>query len=195
MFSSKSYPSSEGQFYPATSTSYRVANLTRSDYIQLYTGWQYLCVSTIANSMAELKYSLQRSIDSDKIIDHKHMGLITYEFLQTAVSSLQLTGTAYFRKVMIGTKVDELQYLRTDLVNIEENADGSIKSYTYTANGGMFRFSPDDVIDFSLYSPLKTRPRTVKGVSPMQAVAIQAEMDQTATRWNWNFFKNNASVG
>ena len=29
----------------------------------------------------------------------------------------------------------------------------------------------------------------------MQAVAMQAETDQTATRWNWNFFKNNASVG
>jgi hypothetical protein len=29
----------------------------------------------------------------------------------------------------------------------------------------------------------------------MQAVAIQAEMDTTANRWNWNFFKNGASVG
>ena len=29
----------------------------------------------------------------------------------------------------------------------------------------------------------------------MSAVAIQAEMDQTANVWNWNFFKNGASVG
>ena len=59
----------------------------------------------------------------------------------------------------------------------------------------MFRFSPDEILDFSLYSPLKSRPRTTKGVSPMEAIAIQAELAQTATKWNWNFFKNNASVG
>jgi HK97 family phage portal protein len=28
----------------------------------------------------------------------------------------------------------------------------------------------------------------------MQAVAIQAEMDTTANRWNWNIFKNGGSV-
>jgi hypothetical protein len=42
---------------------------------------------------------------------------------------------------------------------------------------------------FSLFSPMLTYPYTVRGVSPMQAVAIQAEMDMTANKWNWNFFK------
>ena len=28
----------------------------------------------------------------------------------------------------------------------------------------------------------------------MQAIAMQAEMDGTANRWNWNFFKNGGSV-
>lgn len=29
----------------------------------------------------------------------------------------------------------------------------------------------------------------------MQAIAIQAEMDDTANHWNWNFFRNGASSG
>jgi len=47
---------------------------------------------------------------------------------------------------------------------------------------------------FSLFSPSMTYPYTVRGVSPMQAVAIQAEMDNTANKWNWNFFKQGATV-
>lgn len=189
------FPTAQGEFYPLMNSSRAVQSLTRSDYIRLYTGWQYLAVSTIANSVAELSYSLTRNMDSDKSIDHKHLGLVNYKFLQQLVSSLQLTGSAYYRKVMIGAKIDELQYLRTDYVHIEENADGSIKNYRYTSRGGTYNFAPDDIIDFSLYSPLQTRPEVVKGVSPMQAVAMQAELDQTATRWNRNFFKNNASIG
>jgi len=45
-----------------------------------------------------------------------------------------------------------------------------------------------------MFSPLQTYPYRVKGVSPMQAVAIQAEMDATANRRNRNFFKNWASA-
>lgn len=55
-------------------------------------------------------------------------------------------------------------------------------------------FDKDDVIAIDLFSPLKSYPYSAKGVSPMQAVAIQAEMDATANRWNWSFFKNGASA-
>jgi phage portal protein BeeE len=48
---------------------------------------------------------------------------------------------------------------------------------------------------FSLFNPMMSYPYTVRGVSPMQAVAIQAEMDMTANKWNWNFFKQGATVG
>lgn len=189
------FPTAQGSgFYPLMNSNYRVSSLTRSDYIRLYTGWQYLAVSTIANSVAELEYSLTSNTDSDKPIKHQHLDLVNYRFLQQVVSSIQLTGSAYYRKVMIGSKIDELQYMRTDLVTIEEHADGRIKGYRYNHKQGYYLFSPDEVIDFSLYSPMQTFPETVKGVSPMQAVAMQAELDQTATRWNWNFFKNNASV-
>ena len=189
------FPTSEWGFYPLTNTSYNVTQLTRTDYIRLYTGWQYVAVSTIANSVAELDYVLTKNGDATKPINHPHMDLVCYKLLQTIVSSLQLTGSAYLRKVYIGKKIDELQFLRTDQVQIEENTDGSVKYYWYSGKTNYYRFTPEEIIDLSLYSPYQTRPQQLKGVSPMQAVAMQAEMDQTANRWNWSFFKNNASVG
>lgn len=186
------FPSSEGQFYPLTNTSYRVNHLTRSDYLRLYTGWQYLAVSTIADSVSDLDYGVYQW---EEQVEHEDLWLVSYELLQQITSSLQLTGSAYLYKNMIWNKVESLDFLRTDLIRIEENTDGSVMGYRYTHNHKQYLYRPEDVIDISLYSPLKTYPYTVKGVSPMQAVAIQAEMDTTATRWNWNFFKNNASVG
>lgn len=190
----KSFPSTEGSFYPLTNTSYNVGELTRSDYIRLYISWQYVAVSTIANAVADINHSLTTKKGSEKEINHQHQQLLTYELLQTVVSSLQLTWSAYLLKQRIGKTIDSLQYMRTDCVQLEENEDGSIKGYRYNSKNKNFLFPAEDVIDISLYSPLKTFPHTVKWVSPMQAVAIQAEMDTTANRWNWNIFKNWWSV-
>ena len=122
------FPTAEGSFYPLTNTSYGVKSLNRADYLKLYTGWQYVAVSTIANSVAELDYDLFPNAEATKPIKHPHTKLITYELLQTIISSLQLTGTAYLRKVMIGKTVDELQFLRTDQVTIEEHSNGTVKN-------------------------------------------------------------------
>jgi HK97 family phage portal protein len=175
-------------------TSYNVSELTRTDYIRLYISWQYVAISTISNAISNLDTALFSKPGSDKVIKHPHEQLITYDLLQTIVSSLQLTGTAYLLKEKIGNKVDSLKYMRTDLVTIEEKEDGSLKGYRYSSKNKNFLFMPEDVIDISLYSPFKTFPHTVKGISPMQAVAVQAEMDATANRWNWNIFKNGGSV-
>jgi hypothetical protein len=52
--------------------------------------------------------------------------------------------------------------MRTDCVQLEENEDGSIKGYRYNSKNKNFLFPAEDVIDISLYSPLKTFPHTVK---------------------------------
>lgn len=188
-------PWTEGSFSPMTNTSYGVKNMTTTDYIKLYTSWQYLSVSTIANSVADLDRSLTRTKDDDKNIEHKHFDLISFELLLKIVSSIQLTGSAFLYKNMIGKTIDSLEFLRTDLIEFEENYDWTLRGYRYNAKNKIAFFDKDEVINISLYSPLQTYPNIRKWVSPMQAVAMQAEMDATANRWNWNFFKNGASAG
>jgi phage portal protein BeeE len=50
----------------------------------------------------------------------------------------------------------------------------------------------EDMMHFKTFNPLETRPEEEKGVSPMQAIAIQAELDRQANYWNWKFFQNGA---
>lgn len=45
-------------FYQLMNTNYNVRELSRNDYIRLYTGWAYVSVSMIADSMADLQFTL-----------------------------------------------------------------------------------------------------------------------------------------
>ena len=185
----------EGFFYPFTNTSYWVKQLSRSDYLRLYTSWQYVAVSTIANSIAELETTLTRTVNDDKEINHPYRDLITYDMLVDIVSFMQLAWSCYLWKHTLNWKIQSLEILRPDMVEIVEKWDWSLDYYRYEYKGWTIKLYENEVIAFNLFSPMKTYPYTVKWVSPMQAVAIQAEMDNTANKWNWNFFKQWATVG
>ena len=178
-------------FYPLMNSNYKVWELSRTDYLRLYTGWVYVATSTISDSIAELEFN---TLKSWKETEHKYNHLVTYDFLKKISSFMLLNGNCFVYKEMIWNKVDSLAILRPDLVHIEENADWSLKGYRYSWYGKNILFRPDEIINFEMFSPFATFPWIAKWVSPMQAVAIQAEMDTTANRWNWNFFKNGWSV-
>ena len=174
-------------FYPLMNTNYRVETLWKTDYLNLYKGWIYLATTTISDSISELDFN---TFSWEKEKEHIYKNLIDYDFLKKVSSYMLLNGNCFVYKEMIGNKVDSLAILRPDMVNIESNADGTLRWYRYDS---MF-FHPDDIINFEMFNPLETRPSKIKWVSPVQAIAIQAEMDNTANRWNWNFFKNGWSV-
>lgn len=180
-------------FYPLSNSSYYMSSLSRTDYLKLYKWIAYRCVDTISDAVWQLDFVLQASKKNDKELEHSYLDLIDFDFLKQLVSSLQLTGSAYFWKFKIGNKIESLEFLRSDMIVIEEEANGFLKGYRYHGGGVDKFFPPDEVLVFNLFSPIKSYPHVVKGFSPMQAVAIQAEMDGAATTWQWNFFKNNAS--
>lgn len=181
----------EETFYPLMNTNYNVEKLSRTDYLSLYTGWVYVATTTISDSIAGLE---TWTFVNDEEQDHKYKDLIDYNFIKKVSSFMLLNGNCFVYKDMIGESVDSLHILRPDLVKIEEYADWSLKGYRYNGHGKNELYYPDEIINFSMFSPWETYPSIAKGVSPVEAVAIQAEMDKTANKWNWNFFKNGASV-
>lgn len=185
---------SEWNFYPLTNTSYDVKNLSRNDYLWLYTGRAFACVSITANAVAQLEQSLTRSINSNNQIDHKYRNLITYDLLMKMVSHLQITGSTFVWKHKIGNSVNSLEVIRPDLVTIERNGDWSTRNYLYNSWYGNYKLYRDDLIIIHNYNPYETYPIETKGISPMSAVAIQMESDVTTNRYNRNFFKNNGSL-
>lgn len=194
LFSKKSaFQESESRFYPLTNSVSELKELSRTDYLKLYQGWVYLCASTIAGSMWELKYWL-KSVNWEKEIQHPNMRLVNQELIETITYHLLLTGSAFFMKQYVGRSIDELSFMRSDLVHIEEDSAWRLLNYRYTPNN-QYILQKDDVIHFFMFNPLRTYPFEIKWVWPVSAIAVQAEMDKTANRWNWNFFKNWASIG
>lgn len=180
-------------FYPLANTSQGVSTLSRTDYLRLYKWWAFRCVCTVADAVAQLWFRLKKSKNDDTDVDHPYLDLLEYETLQGIVSFMLLNWSCYLYPVKIWNKIESLEILRPDLITIEQSDTGFTKRYIYNGNGITKTFTPDDLIVFNMFSPLKTYPYEAKGFSPMQAVAIQMEMDSAANIWNWNFFKNNAS--
>ena len=163
LFSKKSaFQESESRFYPLTNSVSDVKELTRTDYLRLYQGWVYLCSSTIANSIGELKYTLK---NGERELNHPHMKLVNQRMIEQIAYHMLLTGSAFYMKQSIGKTIDELNFLRSDLMMMEENSDGSLRNYRYTANT-QYILQPSDVIHFALFNPLQTFPYSVEGVGP-----------------------------
>ena len=68
-------------------------------------------------------------------------------------------------------------------------------SYKFYNGKREITFKPDEIIAIHTFNPLQTFPNQVSGTSTVQAIAVQASMDNAILKWNWNFFENNASMG
>lgn len=53
--------------------------------------------------------------------------------------------------------------------------------------------SLDEMMDIHLFNPLEVYPNKMKGISPVQAVAIQMSTDVATQNWDWKFFENGAT--
>lgn len=188
--------SSQNQFYPLEFNTRETKDLSRGDYLRLYTGWAYVACSTISQSLASLEKHLVKDIRSTDVVSHEYMDLITYDFLLKVVSYMQLNGSCFVWKMTFpwSKKIQALEVLRPDLIQFKEDTNGVLQWYTYTANWKSMSFTKDEVIAFHNFNPLQAFPFNIKWVSPMQAVAMQMEMDVTANKWNRNFFRNGWTV-
>lgn len=167
--------------------------ITRTDYLYLYKGWAYSCVNIIANNTATLSWHLlNNKNNSESVMTHKYMELIDYKLINEIVWYLELTWSAYILKERFWNKVDKLTVLRSDKVTLQDNVTPD-KPYRYQDWKGIMRdYTNDDIIEITLYNPLSNPPLKSKGVSPMAAIALQAEMDQETVLNNNRLLKNGA---
>ena len=173
-----------------------VAQLSRSDYLALYTGWVYVSISTISDEVAKLDKRLFWNEDrQDKVRTHEYTRLIKRQLLIDVVSYLLLNGSAFILKTKIGNRVDSLEVLRSDRITIIQTDDWIITWYRYFTWKKDIILDKDQVIPFHLFNPEQTYPNKTMWVSPVQAVAMQMSQDQAIINWNWSYFKNGASVG
>lgn len=165
----------------------KAGKIRKSDLINLFTWYSYVCISAISEWIAWLDRKVfwsENRIDREK--KHKYNDLITNSFLEEVVGFLEITWTCYIRKKIFWKSIDSLEVLRTDLVSRRSNW-----TYDYNYNWTIYNYSDEEVFIIKSFSPFKNG----LWFSPLEALWKQQAMDDEIIEWNWSFFKNNASTG
>lgn len=169
-----------------------VRQLNRTDYLTLYTGWVYFCVTKIAQTLS----SLETQVVNEKyeVIPNKYNGLINSELLEWITAFLLLNGSSFWKLDKIGRNINDINLLRPDLIDFQQQKGEALTWYKYRLPTGQFmNIALEDMLDIHLFNPLEVYPNKTKGISPVQAVATQMSTDLATMNWDWKFFENGAT--
>lgn len=168
--------------------------LSKTDYLNFYKGRCFVAVWTIAQAVA----GLDRQVTDwkGKPINDPLLDLISYDLLINIVSYMKLNGGVYIRKNMVWNKVQSLHVLRPDLVHaILNESKTAIDHYDYVySENKKKRFEVNEIISIQNFNPRFPYPLNIEWLSDVQAIATAIDADYQASKWNWKFFYNNASV-
>lgn len=162
----------------------------------------FAAVNKIAMKVASIELRLYKVLnsegESEELLAHDVLDLLNRfnpyqtrsEFLKTAWINKKLTGEAIWHKVRNSRgEVVELWNIRPDLMTVVADPTEFIKRYELRhPDGKVITFPPEDIIHFRDPSP--TNPH--KGQSPLEAAKYRIETEQAATKYQRNFFHNNA---
>lgn len=176
------------------STSKRLSQYGKSLYL-------FACVSKIATKTASIDWELFKIInkagDKQQIFVHPALDLLyrpnpfqtKEEFFQRFIINKKLAGHAFILKVRDANGVvRELWNLRPDYMRIILDKSTVIKGYEFTTDSGTVLFDPRDIIHDSYPDPLSD----FGGLSPLQPAQSRIDTEEFATKYQKNFFLNNA---
>ena len=162
----------------------------------------YACVSKIAEKIGSIDIQLYQILNSKgdvkELVSHPALDLIykvnpfqtKTEFLETTIINLKLAGNAFWYKVRNNSKqVVELWNLRPDKITIVKDPVEFIKRYELLKNDGTKElFDTDDIVHFKYPSPLDQH----LGMSPLKPTAVRIDTEEFASKYQRDFFLNNA---
>lgn len=178
-------------------------NKKSSDYLDAMRGWVYIAVKAIAQEVAKIELVLYRKRGGkvDVVEEHEALDILDrvndfqtkYDFLEGTQVFLELVGEAFWFKAKPknGGTPKELWLLRPDWIEIlpPKKKGEFIGGFRYRVPGGnAVDYDVGDVVHFKYFNP----KNPYRGLGPLQAAAYAYDTDFFATRWNRNFFYNNA---
>ena len=177
-------------------------------YLKTYDTSVYVfsCVKKIAEKVGDIEFKLFRIKNSkgdlEQILVHPLLDLLHHpnpynsktSFIKLKQINELLTGDAYWLKLKIGEKTQELWQLRPDWVKIVPDANDYIKEYIYRVPGQKeVRYEPDEIIHFNEPSPIKEFINRT-GQSPIRPAQTRVDTEDFATKFQRDFFLNNARL-
>jgi len=199
-FKKKSYWTSLSGFFNKDETS---ATDSR-DYLDAYNSCflVYSCIRKIAEKVANTEFKLYKvgAREIAEVENHPMLDLLAqvnpyttkFEMLVLTQTYLEIFGNAYWLKVRgeRSKKPLELWSLRPEWVKIIPGEEEMIAGYEYRQGGGIQKefFPVEDVIHFKDPNPKST----LYGMSELEPMMDIIRCLVYSTRWNKNFFYNNA---
>jgi len=170
-------------------------------YLKAYgeIGWLFACVSRIGFAVGEAEWELvsRRNGDEKPLENHGLLGLIHkpnkfftgQDLLEYTQMHLDLTGEAFWIKNInrIG-QAGELWPVPPNRMRVIPSKKEFIAGYLYKYGGETVPFLPEEVIHFKYPNPLSM----YRGLGPVQALAVDLDTENFASKWNRNFFLNSA---
>lgn len=180
---------------------------TNRDYLDAYEASFLVntCIRKIAEKVANTKfrlYEVKGRVGKEEIKEVKNHPLLDllaqvnpfttkFEMMDLTQTFIELLGNAYWYKVRneSKTRILELWQLRPDRVRIMEDPIKIISEYQYTLpNGTIQIFQPEDIIHFKQPNPKSS----LYGLPTVKAAMEVIQSSVFTTRWNKNFFYNQA---
>jgi len=160
------------------------------------------CVTILAESGAGIAWKAytdntkDTDLESDPALDlwtNPNPKQTLQEFVEGIIAYLGLTGNCYIKGVWANDArvglPDELWFLRPDLVKIAPDDDGrTVAGYIYQPGAVPIPYDPDEILHLKLFNPLDEW----YGLSPLQAVAADVDIQNYGNKWNIALMKNSA---
>jgi len=160
------------------------------------------CVTILAESGAGIAWKAytddtkDTDLESDPALDlwtNPNPKQTRQEFVEGVIAYLGLTGNTYIKGVWANDArvglPDEMWLLRPDLVKIVPDDDGrTVAGYIYQPGAVPIPYDPDEVLHLKLFNPLDEW----YGLSPLQAVAADVDIQNYGNKWNIALMKNSA---
>jgi HK97 family phage portal protein len=161
----------------------------------------FACIKEIAEAAAGVPWILYRRKpggERKEIDRHPLLDLIArpnplqgrFEFLETVIAYLYLSGNTYIESVHTGSDraPRELYVLRPDRMKIVPHPVKLVQGYEYSVGGETVRFTTDRVLHLKLFHPLDD----FYGLSPVQVAALAIDKMNAGDKWNASLLQNAA---
>jgi HK97 family phage portal protein len=173
-----------------------------NDYLNAMRGWVFIAVKSIAQEVAKIELVLYRKRGGKVEIVEQHEMLDVLndvnpfttrnDFFEATQAYMELCGESFWWKYKNGGKPKQLWILRPDFIDIlpPKGENEYIGGYKYKVTGMKEAniYPVDDVVHFKMFNP--TNP--YRGLGALQAADYAYDTDLFASKWNRNFFYNNA---
>lgn len=173
-----------------------------ADYLGAMRGWVYVAVNAIAQEVSKIDLVLYRKRGGkiDIVDDHEMLELIDRvnpfttknDLIYATQAYLELVGESFWWKYKEGGVTKQIWILRPDFVEIlpPKQTGDYIGGYKYKVPGMKESaiYKVDEVMHFKEFDPMNP----YRGLGRLQASAYAYDTDFFASKWNRNFFYNNA---